>query len=477
MDKRIFNNHDFVNRNLFFVAYDYEEDCMSQPFYQELYALLRTVKSKTPTGFPNSFKSYLYAAHKACAFYTMFSGRGWTSDTYPEMFEIAHRYICLADANEDYSSLPKPEETDLFEPHEVYLIEYLGYAILSAQNNPCIPYDMIELYENQITEIPKIEENIIRLMALRDSIPNNKVPENQNILYSDWEHAKIFFNESIRAIAQKYKRQVTTCTKLYAYDLDLVDWNDKDLAQWICTRHNKYAEDFDFPQYLADNAKYILQFWEDSYAKQLVVQAIDEWSKKETLAFLSYQLSRIMNKGLNTYNEFLKNPKIDFQQLEADRAQAIKELYDYIQQDDDDNVENVENTVSGKPAEKPIDSNMTSAKLKVNPKKGPNNITNAVRVFNVMHELGFFSDAHGNKISKRDLGIALANALNCPELSKMEWCDRLACSRNKCNDDKFLAQYKIFETMLETQKDIIERLKNKDESLYCKKHKASKSKK
>ena len=473
MDKRIFSNHDFVNRKQFFVAYDYEEDCMSQLFYKELYNLFRTVKSRIPNSYPHAFKKYLYAAHKACAFYSMFSERGWNSDTYPEMFEMAHQYICLADANEDCDSLPRPVETELFEPYEVYLIEYLGYAILSVQNNPCIPYGMIELYENQLAEISKVEENIIRLVTLRDSIPNNKVPDNQTILYHDWELTKKHFDESIREIARKYNREVTTFTKLYAYDLDLVEWSDEDLAQWICTRHSKYAEDFGIPQYLADNAKYILQFWEDSYAKQLVVQAIEEWSKKETLAFLSSQLSRIMSRGLNTYYEFLNNPKIDYQKLEADRAQAIKELYDYIEQDDD---KDVENTAPKEPVEEPDQSNTPSAKLKLNPNKGPNNITNAVRIFNVMHELNFFSDAHGNKISKRDLGIALATIFNCPELSRMEWCDRLAASRNKCNDDDFRAQHKIFETMLKTQKDIINRLKNKDESLYCKKVKKSKSK-
>jgi hypothetical protein len=164
---------------------------------------------------------------------------------------------------------------------------------------------------------------------------------------------------------------------------------------------------------------------------------------------------------VDAYREYLKSNPLDPDQLEADRAQAIKELYEYVEEVHKEEVE--ETAVAEQATTQAQRTDLV--RLNLNPKKGPNNIVNTVRIFNVLHELDFFSDAHGNKISKKDLGEALATIFNCPGLSKIEWTDRLAASRGKDLSDH-RAQFKIFQTLLDTQKKIIKDLDEKAEERY-----------
>lgn len=454
----IFNNHDFTNKELFFVAFDYDQ-CMEHPFFKELYKIFRDAKNKYK-GYPNSFRSYLHAAHKACAFYTMFAGREirYNSTTYPEMFDIAFRYICLADSNENCDYFPRPEPK-FFAPHEVFLIELLAYALLSVKNNPSLPHSLLEYYEDQISDDNKAERNIKVLKTLREPIPNNNMPSDRDVLYSDWQLTKThFYDYKINDAIKQYNTQVNVDIRLHAYSWNIADWDGEDLAQWICIAENHYSQVLNVAQYVDDIARHFLHFWEEYSEKQTVVQAIEEWSKEIPQAFASKQLERIIRTRVNNYRDFWENiPQIDPLQLEADRAQAIKELYEYVEE-----VHKEVETAAEQTTAQVQRTNIVRLKLSKG-KAANNNFINAVRVFNVLHELGFFANANGTPITKTDLFNALSNIFACPELT--DWSNKLSSSRGQAAGSR-KAQLKIFNTMLETQETILDDLDDKAEQRY-----------
>ena len=85
---------------------------------------------------------------------------------------------------------------------------------------------------------------------------------------------------------------------------------------------------------------------------------------------------------------------------------------------------------------------------------------NVIRIFNVMHHIGFFVDADGMPLPKSTLFTALSNAFNCPELS--DWDNSLYPSRSKANSDH-RAQKKIFEKMKGNQAKFINEMKKMHE--------------
>ena len=131
---------------------------------------------------------------------------------------------------------------------------------------------------------------------------------------------------------------------------------------------------------------------------------------------------------------------------EEARARAIDDLYDYIEQlHHEENDENIdlechEATTASAPIATPIHLNLTG-------KEGLTKI-NVIRIFNIMHHIGFFVDADGMPLPKSTLFTALSNVLNCPELS--DWENSLYPSRSKANSDH-RAQKKIFEKMKNKQ--------------------------
>ena len=68
-----------------------------------------------------------------------------------------------------------------------------------------------------------------------------------------------------------------------------------------------------------------------------------------------------------------------------------------------------------------------------------------MHIFNIMHEMGFFANAHGGEISKGALFDALATFFDCPGLNN--WSDNLANSRKKAELNDNISQLKIFEEM------------------------------
>lgn len=143
---------------------------------------------------------------------------------------------------------------------------------------------------------------------------------------------------------------------------------------------------------------------------------------------------------------------------EEARARAIDDLYDYIEQlHHEENDENIdlechEATTASAPIATPIHLNLDG-------KEGRTKV-NVIRIFNVMHSLGFFVDADGQPMTKHALFEALGTALNAPELS--DWENSLYTSRSKANSDH-RAQKKIFEKMKGNQEKFINEMKKMHE--------------
>ena len=184
------------------------------------------------------------------------------------------------------------------------------------------------------------------------------------------------------------------------------------------------------------------------------------WSKENLKAFGSIQLWRVKVGYVDAYREYLKSNPLDPDQLEADRAQAIKELYEYVEEVHKKEVE--ETAVAEQTTAQAQRTNLVRLKLSKG-KAANNNIINTVRVFNVLHELGFFANANGTPITKTDLFNALATIFACPELT--DWSNKLSSSRGQAAGSR-KAQLKIFNTMLETQETILDDLDDKAEQRY-----------
>ena len=88
---------------------------------------------------------------------------------------------------------------------------------------------------------------------------------------------------------------------------------------------------------------------------------------------------------------------------------------------------------------------------------------NVIRIFNVMHHIGFFVDADGMLLPKNTLFTALSNAFNCPELS--DWENSLYPSRSKANSDH-RAQKKIFEKMKGNQAKFFKELEKEHLDIF-----------
>lgn len=94
--------------------------------------------------------------------------------------------------------------------------------------------------------------------------------------------------------------------------------------------------------------------------------------------------------------------------------------------------------------ESPTASGAGPIRLNLNTGKHVNNLTNTMHIFNIMHEIGFFANAHGGEISKGALFDALATFFDCPGLNN--WSDNLANSRKR-TDANYRNQFKIFKEM------------------------------
>ncbi len=458
MSTTLFNNHDFASKPLFDVRFDYNE-CMNQPFYKELYDLFRKHKDGRKK-FSKSFKSYLYTAHKACGILTMHLDYYDDSNFYHDMFDTTLRYLCFADGNDADGDYGMDDEVSLFDHDEICLILMISYALLSAKNNPTIPFDLIEYCENQITEKACVDKNLAYIRS-------KCFPELNRLLHQDrkdlaiakWELIVQIFFYDIQNILKSYTQKVDIDITLTPLKWDLGYWSEENLADWIC-EDGYFGDIIGVRQYQVGLAKHFVSFWKQKNRKLTVVNAIEEWSKQNLEAFGASQLWKIQVRHMGEYREYLKSNSLNPDQLEADRAQAIKELYEYVEEV---HKKEVEETAAAELATAQAQrTNLVHLKLSKG-KAANNNIINTVRVFNVLHELGFFANANGTPITKTDLFNALATIFACPELT--DWSNKLSSSRGQAAGSR-KAQLKIFNTMLETQETILDDLDDKAEQRY-----------
>lgn len=445
----------FVGRELFYIHFDYDK-CMQDSFHKELYNIFRRAKidDGDAGNFPLTFAAYLHAAYKACG-YMMLDLDIYGPRAYHDLFIVAFRYMCVANEDDDYIDWSKfgpnnePDDHRLFCPAEVFLIEHLAYALLVAKANPSVPYQLIEVFEDHLTMPADITEclNIFCDMCYMEPIPRVHSVEQ---LREEWEPINHQLFAPIKEVAVRYSRQVTIDTQLHAHDINgLSDWDCEDLTPWLTLplanldgTCSQVVSNYD-----AEVAHRFLDHWE--YLSELynVVELIEEWSKENPEYFGNSLSGRRHKVGAHTLKGNIEERHLgpDSKEQEKARAQAIDELYDYIEE-----LSRKENTADDNQASPmPVAAPMQRPPIHLNltGKEGLTKI-NVIRIFNVMHHIGFFVDADGMSLPKSTLFTALSNAFNCPELS--DWENSLYPSRSKANSDH-RAQKKIFEKMKNKQ--------------------------
>ena len=376
---------------------------------------------------------------------------------YPEMFESTLRYLSFATNELDCDDTLESREQMFFDLDEICFIMMLSYALLSVKNNPTMPFDLVEYYESQITEKANIEQLLSHIQSYRNC-DQREIPWDKMILLTgNWGIVKEMFFFDIQNIASRYTQDVNIDIRFTPVKWDLGNWKEEDLADWIC-----YLEEcFGAPQYNAEKAKHFIKFWEQKSQQTPVVNAIEEWSKRSPESFASNQLWKVRVRCMTEYREYLKHNPFDTDQLETDRAQAIKELYEYVEtlhlNTGNDEVENKEQQII------PEVQTTSSVRLKLNDKKGPNNLINTVRIFNVLHELGFFTDDKGLPITKKALFEGLANTFGCSELT--DWSNKLSSARGQAAGSRN-ADLKIFDILKQAQEAYLDRLDDQAEQRY-----------
>ena len=449
----------FVGRELFDIDFDYDK-CMQETFHTELYNIFRRAKidDGDARNFELTFDVYLHAAYKACGYMTLdldFYG----PRAYRDLFTIGLRYLCLANEDDDYIIWPDddpdddPDDHRLFSPAEVFLIEHLAYALLVAKADPPVPYQLIEVFEDHLTMPADITECLEIFCAMRELDLN---PHGADVewLRSEWAPISHQLYGPIKEVAIRYSRKVTIDTRLHAYDVrELSAWLTEDLTPWLCLPFQGIGHEHITQQhyYDADMARRFLLLWEDYDERSYAVDLIEAWSKDNPDCFDNpYRNVRRFKQGQlpSSATGYLTERSLGptAKEQEEARARAIDDLYDYIEQlHHEENDENIdlechEATTASAPIATPIHLNLTG-------KEGLTKI-NVIRIFNIMHHIGFFVDADDMSLPKSTLFTALSNAFNCPELS--DWENSLYPSRSKANSDH-RAQKKIFEKMKNKQ--------------------------
>ena len=463
----------FVGRELFYIHFDYDK-CMQDPFHNELYNIFSRAKKAeaSATEYRNlvhTFDVYLHAAYKACG-YMMLDINTYGPRAYHDLFTIAFRYMCVANEDDDYSTWPDdiPKDSHLFSPAEVCLIAHLAYAILAAKANPSAPFQLIEVFEDYLTIPADITECLTIFCAMRNMDPS---PRGRDVeqLREEWEPISHQLFAPIKEVAVRYSRQVTIDTQLHAHDIDfLSDWESEDLTPWVCLPYHYIGDEQLIHQqrYDAEEAHRFLHHWDDYDNRHAMVQLIEAWSKENPECFETpYRNARRYKTGdIPSANLGIVEPRRlgpDPEEQEQARAQAIDELYDYIEELDRENhLDDEDHAEPDAPmmAIIPVAPAMP-IHLNLDGKKGRTKV-NVIRIFNVMHSLGFFVDADGQPMTKHALFEALSTALNAPELG--DWGNSLYSSRNKALSDH-RAQKKIFEKMKGNQEKFINEMKKKHE--------------
>ena len=453
----IFNDFEFLSKDLFYVDFDYNEN-MKNPFFKDLYKLFNEFKNKTGA-MCYSFGNYLYAAHKASALLTMYMDT-YGPRIYPMMYEVAYEYLCRANCHEGEPEMYSPHKVDLFEPYEIYFIQYLVFALLSVKDNPSIPFDVIELVESHVLDGNLIAKDFKQLVAIRESLPEKSVHYEYikgyklADMYNDCYKVKGAICESLKSICEKFSQSIAINTRLLANDWDDSCWQDEDITPWICGP-TWYNSQITSPQYREDVAKVFLNFWKDKKKRSNAMRAIEEWSERHLDSFYDTLLQDIKQDNYNKYIEYMSDiSTIKSEQLINARKQALNSLDKHLKTlKSKQEVEKLEEIME---AESPISSTPVEGIIQLNcGENEENTIIDVVRIFYVMHELGMFSHVHKPKLTKKDFFNALANFFNCPKIKN--WSNAMSSARSQSNNDG-QCHLNIFNTMYDKMVDIQKKL-------------------
>lgn len=458
---KLFNDFEFLSKDLFYVDFNYNES-MREPFFKDVFNLFKNVKSKNG-GFTYSFCNYLYAAHKACAYLTMFSNL-YSTRTLPMLYEVSYEFLCRANCHEGEPEMFSPHGSDLFEPYEILFVQQLTLAILYVKNNPTIPFELIELYENHVTDFHRVTEDYNRLVTMRKSLSEmsrhheNIKKYDQMMLASDWERIMKDYYNPLKEISDKYHQGIAVNTQLVANGWNDSCWYDENLSLWICTDSSLCSASVTTPQYKEDIAKHFLNFWKDADERNIVLNAIKEWSAQHLESFSDMVLDDMRKNNYDEYIKYLNGVSIiDNEQLKSHSKQAIKSLENYL---DILNATSIEDTKQGDDI---ISNQVHASPIRLNcGEDEENDIIDFVRVFYVMHELCMFSHVDKSKLSKTDLFNSLAIFFDFPQLK--DWSNKMSSSRSQVNNNS-QCHHKIFDTMKKKMIEIQEKLDKKKECI------------
>ena len=318
MDTPTTSSHDLPAGDTISIDFDYDQ-CMQQPFYKELYDLFTRAKqtSKWTSLYPCTFSAYLHAAHEFCAYLTKYE-ENETENSYEAKYQAAYLYLCSAVSHEGVPKGFNQLDCWLFHPIEMFLIQHLAFAIVCTENTPAAPYQLIELFQNHLTDKRYISEDWQLFSENRNPVTNGSPHPHEETMSTDWATTKKLFYEPILGIIKRYQA---------------------------------------------------------GGSPQQPLTATEETASTES------------------------------------------------------------QTASGAG---PI-------RLNLNRGKHVNNLTNTMHIFNIMHEMGFFADAHGSEITKEVLFDALATFFDCSGLHN--WSVNLANSRKKAEQNDNTSQLKIFKEM------------------------------
>ena len=208
MDTPTTSSHDLPAGDIISIDFDYDQ-CMQQPFYKELYDLFTRAKqtSKWTSLYPCTFSAYLRAAHEFCAYLTKYE-ENETKKSYEAKYQTAYLYLCSA----VHEGVPKGfEQLDcwLFHPIEMFLIQHLAFAIVCTENTPAVSYQLIELFQNHLTDNRYISVDWQLFRENRNPVTNGSPHPHEETMSTDWATTKKLFYEPILQIIKRYQAGVS----------------------------------------------------------------------------------------------------------------------------------------------------------------------------------------------------------------------------------------------------------------------------
>ena len=417
MRKTPFTNYDFLTNDLCLVDFDYDF-CMKQPFFRGLHEVFSSFMIGHQEYYQHTFETYLRIAHTACAFLTMYPNEQEQRPA-EQMYALAHRYlyqaICLGgDAQQSEDAIIRPLSCA-----EIFFVQQLMWALLSAKGSPAIPFTLIDLAERHLVRERLVLDDFKHLCSIfqEQANPDELCPFPTDLLKRLWGITMRAYYDPYKAIIARYRPQ--------GVDINIAPrannwkhWKEQDLTQWLC-HEGKYSDAL---------AQRFISFW-DNEERKMVSKEVIEWLKnhKEVKegSFASAE------RGLQEQMETLKEQEKAANHEKNTRALAVRGGH-------------------------PIRFNLNIGK------SNENNLTNAVRIFNIMNRLGFFVNSEGEPFDdEKELAEALALVFDCPKLTKQTWKNRLSKSIKQAitdpNENEGLpsSELEIFNTMLDEQKRFV----------------------